>query len=909
MDIYNNSEKIDEDYYDKERGCCYGCIIKYKNNNFFSCNIKYNSIKFIFLRKNYYKDSSIEIFTKNNKSYYINFRNPKIRKCIIDIIGLHFHTKKEMKTRDNKILGYYFNNDDNNFFSNIDTHQTSFSLDDIIKNWTFWKITTFDFLMILNVLSNRSFNDLTQYPVFPWILTQYNDFIPTIDRKEKSNKNEIFNDSEKNDKNNNDGNVNQSESSPKTSSDANTKKNNSIEKDKLKIINGIKEIRDFSIPMGMMSSIEHGEKRKRYYLEKYNKIKDNKEENSIYIYNTHYSNSKYISAYLARVFPFININIELNRKKNFNNENLLTSIDKCFKNATSKIDDLREICPEFFFLPEIFININYLDFKLDNNKEKEIKKEKSPVKNYSNLNENSALFGSEIKKTVKENKLKRISKIDIDFNSNNQNSKNIIMNININDNNYNNDPNNVIMPKWADNNPYIFVSKMKNLLESEDINKNIHLWFDLIFGYKQKGENAKLSYNLFFPWSYDNFDVKKMIKYDKNRKNKSYYYKLVEQGQTPHQLLNYPFPERLLKIVDDFSYSLLKNRLKYNSFKNKKKSNTSVKRKVIKIAFIDDENVICIFNYFQYMIFDILKYAGMIEVKIDYSFKYYLTKEIISKYNYLLMNDCQIITLNPPIIIYSQGRYIAQGGFYGGLILLSALDLDERDKSKDLFSSINNVREIYNKIDYSPIVSLIINNSEDTIISGTYTGSIIIYDICWNIKSIINNHQCMPITSLYLNDELNIWGSSCMDGYVKIYTHPDNRIILSLKVEQSSLYANFLLISSSPLPSFVIYCRTNLYFYSYSLLGKLIEKDKEEYIDIKSPILVKDNYGNDKLLYGDDTGSINLRFLPLLDLLPPFEINESVINVITISKNRKYCSGWSDEEEEIYIIFDPNLIE
>ena len=483
------------------------------------------------------------------------------------------------------------------------------------------------------------------------------------------------------------------------------------------------------------------------------------------------------------------------------------------------------------------------------------------------------------------------------------------MNININDIIYNNDPNNVIMPKWADNNPYIFVSKMKNLLESEDINKNIHLWFDLIFGYKQKGENAKLSYNLFFPWSYDNFDVKKMIKYDKNRKNKSYYYKLVEQGQTPHQLLNYPFPERLLKIVDDFSYSLLKNRLKYNSFKNKKKSNTSVKRKVIKIAFIDDENVICIFNYFQYMIFNILKYALIIDIKIDYSFKYYLTKEIISKYNYLLMNDCQIITLNPPIIIYSQGRYIAQGGFYGGLILLSALDLDEKDKSKDLFSSINNVREIYNKIDYSPIVSLIINNSEDTIISGTYTGSIIIYDICWNIKSIINNHQCMPITSLYLNDELNIWGSSCMDGYVKIYTHPDNRIILSLKVEQSSLYANFLLISSSPLPSFVIYCRTNLYFYSYSLLGKLIEKDKEEYIDIKSPILVKDNYGNDKLLYGDDTGSINLRFLPLLDLLPPFEINESVINVITISKNRKYCSGWSDEEEEIYIIFDPNLIE
>ena len=926
MDIYNNSEKMDEDYYDKDKGCCYGCIIKYKNNKFFSFKIEYCSIKFIFLRKYYYKESAIEIFTTNNKSYYINFHNPKIRQYIIDIILIHIRSKKEIKTKDNKLLGYYISNDNSNFFISdididIDNNNNSYNLNELIKKWTYWEITTFDFLIYLNIFSNRSFNDLTQYPVFPWILTQYNDFIQPLDKNEKEIQNEIMN----NDSENNDVkiNINQFEAklnsimnitSIKSSSEVNSKNNSIIEKDdinNIKKFDIIKDIRDFSIPMGMMSLTGTGEKRKKFYLEKYNikssKIKDNPElESENYIYSTHYSNPKYISGYLARIFPFININVELNGRKLINNDNLLISIDKSFKDASSKMDDLRELCPEFFYLPEMFININYFDLKIESNKEYEFKDENLSNNNYNYSSGKSSHFSSELKNMLKEKRLKRKSQYNIKYNIN-KNTKGLLMNIN-NEVYYNYDSNDVLIPKWADNNPYSFVPKMKSFLESEEVSKNINQWFDLIFGYKQKGNNGKLSHNLFFPWTYDTFDIKKIKNY-KNKKNKFFYIKSVEQGQTPRQLLNYPFPERLPKIVDDFSYSLMKNHLKYNSFKNKKKTNVIEKRRVLKIKFVDDENIICIFNYFQYLLFDIIKYALIVDIKIDYLYKYYFTKEIICKYNYLLINDCQIISLNPPIIIYSKGRYIAQGGFYGGLILLSALDLEMEDKSKNLFSSIINVKEIYNKIDYSPIISLIINNSEDVILAGTYVGSIIIYDIFWNIKNVINDHQCLPITSICFNDELLIWGSTCMDGYIKIYTHPTNKSILSLKVDQSSLYADYLLITSSPLPSFVIYCRKNLYFYSYSLIGKLIEKDKEEYIDIKSPIIIRDNYGNDKLLYGDDTGSINIRFLPDLELLQPFEINESSINIINISDNRKYCAGWSDEEEEIYIIFDPNLIE
>lgn len=34
-------------------------------------------------------------------------------------------------------------------------------------------MTNYDYLMYLNRLSNRSFNDITRYPIFPWIISDY----------------------------------------------------------------------------------------------------------------------------------------------------------------------------------------------------------------------------------------------------------------------------------------------------------------------------------------------------------------------------------------------------------------------------------------------------------------------------------------------------------------------------------------------------------------------------------------------------------------------------------------------------------------------------------------------------------------------------------------------------------------
>jgi hypothetical protein len=39
--------------------------------------------------------------------------------------------------------------------------------------WQHGEITNFEYLMFLNSCAGRSFLDLTQYPVFPWILNDY----------------------------------------------------------------------------------------------------------------------------------------------------------------------------------------------------------------------------------------------------------------------------------------------------------------------------------------------------------------------------------------------------------------------------------------------------------------------------------------------------------------------------------------------------------------------------------------------------------------------------------------------------------------------------------------------------------------------------------------------------------------
>lgn len=53
------------------------------------------------------------------------------------------------------------------------------------QKWQRREIANFDYLMFLNTIAGRTYNDLNQYPVFPWIISNYTS--ETLDLSEASN--------------------------------------------------------------------------------------------------------------------------------------------------------------------------------------------------------------------------------------------------------------------------------------------------------------------------------------------------------------------------------------------------------------------------------------------------------------------------------------------------------------------------------------------------------------------------------------------------------------------------------------------------------------------------------------------------------------------------------------------------
>ncbi|MCB0370692.1 MAG: hypothetical protein KDD45_15030, partial [Bdellovibrionales bacterium] len=45
--------------------------------------------------------------------------------------------------------------------------------ENITLQWQTRHISNFQYLMYLNLASNRSFSDLSQYPIYPWVLSDY----------------------------------------------------------------------------------------------------------------------------------------------------------------------------------------------------------------------------------------------------------------------------------------------------------------------------------------------------------------------------------------------------------------------------------------------------------------------------------------------------------------------------------------------------------------------------------------------------------------------------------------------------------------------------------------------------------------------------------------------------------------
>ncbi|KAI4877629.1 hypothetical protein NFI96_022988 [Prochilodus magdalenae] len=283
-----------------------------------------------------------------------------------------------------------------------------------LTKWQKGEMSNFEYLMHLNTLAGRTYNDMMQYPVFPWVLADYES--ETLDL-----------------------------SSPTT-------------------------FRDLSKPMGAQT-----EKRREKFIQRYNEVESNDGDLSAQChYCTHYSSAIIVASYLVRMEPFSQIFLSLQGGSFDVPERMFHSVQKEWESASKdNMSDVRELIPEFYYLPDFLINSNNFEF---------------------GCMQDGTSLGD------------------------------------------------VVLPPWAKGDPHEFIRMHREALESDYVSANLHLWIDLIFGYRQQGPPAVEALNTFHPYFYtDKQDAESM----KNPLKKNTVLGYVSNfGQIPKQLFTKPHPSR-----------------------------------------------------------------------------------------------------------------------------------------------------------------------------------------------------------------------------------------------------------------------------------------------------------------------------------------------------------------------------
>ncbi|KAK1289585.1 hypothetical protein QJS10_CPB18g01229 [Acorus calamus] len=168
------------------------------------------------------------------------------------------------------------------------------------KRWQNGEISNFQYLMHLNTLAGRGYSDLTQYPVFPWVLADYESEVLDF-------------------------------SNPQT-------------------------FRKLDKPMGCQTPVGEEEFKKRY------ESWDDPDVPKFH-YGSHYSSAGIVLFYLLRLPPFSTENQKLQGGQFDHADRLFNSIRDTWFSAAGRgnTSDVKELIPEFFYMPEFLENLFHLD--------------------------------------------------------------------------------------------------------------------------------------------------------------------------------------------------------------------------------------------------------------------------------------------------------------------------------------------------------------------------------------------------------------------------------------------------------------------------------------------------------------------------------------------------------------------
>ncbi|KAG1351442.1 hypothetical protein G6F62_002976 [Rhizopus arrhizus] len=374
----------------------------------------------VFKRRFLFRDVALEIFFKDGQNALFTValsERDELYSKLVERVEIHEESDSTI-----------FRSDMDNIPSLSNTFRLSSlfgtsTLNDLVQRWERREISNFQYLMYLNAIAGRSYNDITQYPVFPWILADY-----TSEELDLTN--------------------------PKT-------------------------FRDLTKPMGAQT-----EERRREFEDRYRQWGETGDPTPAFHYGTHYSSAMIVCSFLIRLEPFTQHYLKLQGGTFDHADRLFDSIGKAWDSASEKnMGDVRELIPEFFYLPEFLTNVNKFNFGV-----------------------------------------KQGSGEAIDS---------------------------VVLPPWAHGDPKIFIQKHREALESDYVSANLHHWIDLVFGFKQQGQAAIDSLNVFHYVSYEGaVDLDTIT----DIVEKTATIGMINNfGQTPRQLFRKPHLSRNTPVSDPIS--------------------------------------------------------------------------------------------------------------------------------------------------------------------------------------------------------------------------------------------------------------------------------------------------------------------------------------------------------------------
>ena len=272
---------------------------------------KWSELMTVSKRRFLLRDVGLEIFFADGRSYLLTFISPSMRDELYKHISsqspqVHGDSINKSRSEDmsrfealrseEKTTPFFGSRLVNTVFSHAQYHPAT-------RKWIKGEMSNFHYLMMLNTLAGRTFNDLTQYPVFPWVIADY-----TSDELDLTDP---------------------------------------------------KSFRDLSKPMGCQTP-----ERVMSAIERYKSTVDMDEHGRGFHYGTHYSSAMIVCWYLIRLQPFVKAYFSIQGQTFDHADRLFYSIERAWESAAKSPGntDVRELTPEFYYLPDFLENMNKYDF-------------------------------------------------------------------------------------------------------------------------------------------------------------------------------------------------------------------------------------------------------------------------------------------------------------------------------------------------------------------------------------------------------------------------------------------------------------------------------------------------------------------------------------------------------------------